>query len=64
MDPQGGVVVWDSGAVAPNRGHLTFLLHIPYTNIDQTPIAFKFLDKRTYDTTGVKTVFLKQTSSG
>jgi hypothetical protein len=33
-------------------------------NMDQTPIAFEFLDKRTYDTTGVKTVFLKQTGSG
>jgi hypothetical protein len=34
------------------------------TNMDQTPIAFEFLDKRTYDTTGVRTVFLKQTGSG
>jgi hypothetical protein len=33
-------------------------------NMDQTPISFEFLDKRTYDTTGVKTVFLKQTGSG
>jgi hypothetical protein len=33
-------------------------------NMDQTPIAFEFLDKRTYDTTGVRTVFLKQTGSG
>jgi transposase-like protein len=33
-------------------------------NMDQTPIAFEFLDKRTYDTTGIKTVFLKQTGSG
>jgi hypothetical protein len=33
-------------------------------NIDQTPISFEFLDKRIYDTTGVKTVFLKQTGSG
>ena len=33
-------------------------------NIDQTPIAFKFLDRRTYDTKGIKTVFVKQTGSG
>jgi hypothetical protein len=33
-------------------------------NMDQTPIAFEFLDKRTYDTTGVRTVFVKQTGSG
>jgi hypothetical protein len=33
-------------------------------NIDQTPIAFEFLDGRTYNTTGVRTVFVKQTSSG
>jgi transposase-like protein len=33
-------------------------------NMDQTPISFEFLDKRTYDTTGVRTVFLKQTGSG
>jgi len=33
-------------------------------NMDQTPISFEFLDKRTYDTIGVRTVFLKQTGSG
>jgi hypothetical protein len=33
-------------------------------NMDQTPISFEFLGKRTYDTTGVRTVFLKQTGSG
>jgi hypothetical protein len=33
-------------------------------NIDQTPIAFKFLDGRTYDTIGARTVFVKQTGSG
>jgi hypothetical protein len=33
-------------------------------NIDQTPISFKFLDNKTYDTKGVKTVFVKQTGSG
>jgi hypothetical protein len=33
-------------------------------NMDQTPIAFEFLDNRTYDTTGVRTVFVKQTGSG
>jgi hypothetical protein len=33
-------------------------------NMDQTPIAFEFLDKRTYDTIGIRTVFLKQTGSG
>ena len=32
--------------------------------MDQTLISFKFLHKRTYDTTGVRTVFLKQTGSG
>jgi hypothetical protein len=34
------------------------------TNIDQTPISFEFLDNRTYDTTGIRTVFVKQTGSG
>jgi transposase-like protein len=33
-------------------------------NMDQTPISFEFLDSRTYDTTGVRTVFVKQTGSG
>lgn len=33
-------------------------------NMDQTPIAFEFLDGRTYDTTGIRTVFIKQTGSG
>ena len=33
-------------------------------NMDQTPIAFEFLDSRTYDTTGIRTVFVKQTGSG
>jgi hypothetical protein len=33
-------------------------------NIDQIPIAFEFLDKRIYDITGVRIVFLKQTGSG
>ena len=33
-------------------------------NMDQTLISFEFLDKRIYDTTGVRTVFLKQTGSG
>jgi hypothetical protein len=33
-------------------------------NIDQTPISFEFLGGRTYDTTGVRTVFVKQTRSG
>ena len=33
-------------------------------NMDQTPIFFEFLDNRTYDTKGTKTVFLKQTGSG
>jgi hypothetical protein len=33
-------------------------------NMDQIPIAFEFLDKRTYDTIGIKIVFLKQTGSG
>jgi hypothetical protein len=30
-------------------------------NMDQTPIAFEFLDGRTYDTTGVRTVFVDKT---
>jgi transposase-like protein len=33
-------------------------------NMDQTPISFEFLGSRTYDTTGVRTVFVKQTGSG
>jgi transposase-like protein len=33
-------------------------------NMDQTPIAFEFLNGRTYDTTGVRTVFVKQSGSG
>ena len=33
-------------------------------NMDQMPISFEFLDSRTYDTTGVRTVFVKQTGSG
>ena len=33
-------------------------------NMDQTPISFEFLDNATYDTKGVKTVFVKQTGSG
>jgi transposase-like protein len=33
-------------------------------NMDQTPISFEFLDNKTYDTKGVKTVFVKQSGSG
>ena len=33
-------------------------------NMHQTLIAFEFLDNKTYDTNGVKTVFVKQTGSG
>lgn len=33
-------------------------------NMDQTPISFEFLDNKTYDKKGIKTVFLKQTGSG
>jgi hypothetical protein len=33
-------------------------------NMDQTPIAFELLDNKTYNTKGIKTVFVKQTSSG
>jgi hypothetical protein len=33
-------------------------------NMDQTPISFEFLDNRTYDTIGSRTVFVKQTGSG
>ena len=32
--------------------------------MDQTPIAFEFLNSRTYDTKGIRTVFVKQTGSG
>ena len=32
--------------------------------MDQTPIAFEFLNSRTYDTKGVRTVFVKQTGLG
>ena len=33
-------------------------------NIDQIPIAFEFLNSKTYNTTGIRTIFVKQTSSG
>ena len=33
-------------------------------NIDQILIAFEFLNSRTYDTKGIRTIFVKQTSSG
>ena len=33
-------------------------------NIDQTPIAFKFLSGKTYDFKGSKTVWLKEARSG
>jgi hypothetical protein len=33
-------------------------------NMDQTPISFKFLDSRTYDTIGIRTVFVKQSGLG
>ena len=33
-------------------------------NMDQTPIAFEFLNGRIYDTRGIRTVFIKQTGSG
>jgi hypothetical protein len=33
-------------------------------NMDQTPISFEFLDNKTYDTIGARTVFVKQTGSG
>ena len=32
--------------------------------MDQNPISFEFLDNNTYDTTSVRTVFVKQTGSG
>ena len=32
--------------------------------MDQTLISFEFLNNKTYDTKGVKTVFVKQTGSG
>jgi hypothetical protein len=32
--------------------------------MDQTPISFEFLDNKTYDTIGTRTVFVKQTDSG
>jgi hypothetical protein len=32
--------------------------------MDQTPISFEFVDNNTYDTKGVKTVFVKQTGLG
>jgi hypothetical protein len=34
------------------------------SNMDQTPISFEFLDQRTYDTKGNKTVWLKTARSG
>lgn len=33
-------------------------------NMDQTPISFEFLNKRTYKKKGAKTVWLKETQSG
>jgi hypothetical protein len=33
-------------------------------NMDQTPPSFEFLNNKTYNTTGARTVFLKQTGSG
>ena len=33
-------------------------------NMDQTPLAYEFMDKRTYETKGVKTVWLKETCLG
>jgi hypothetical protein len=33
-------------------------------NMDQTPISFEFLDNKTYNTIGARTVFVKQTGSG
>jgi hypothetical protein len=32
--------------------------------MDRTPISFEFFDNKTYDTTGFRTVFVKQTGSG
>jgi hypothetical protein len=47
------------------RAHAKFNFELSeIANMDQTPISFEFLDNRTYDTTGVKTVFVKQTGSG
>jgi hypothetical protein len=46
------------------RAQATFNFELSeIANMDQTPIAFEFLDSRTYDTTGVRTVFVKQTGS-
>ena len=36
---------WDSGAVVPNRGHLTSLLYTPYTSVVK---AIKILAKEYY----------------
>ena len=33
-------------------------------NMDQTPLAFEFLDGRTYNSKGAKTVWLKEGKSG
>ena len=47
------------------RAHAKFNFELSeIANMDQTPISFEFLDNRTYDTTGVRTVFVKQTGSG
>jgi transposase-like protein len=47
------------------RAQATFNFELSeIANMDQTPISFEFLDGRTYDTTGVRTVFVKQTGSG
>ena len=32
--------------------------------MDQTPLSFEFLNNKTYNTIGARTVFLKQTGSG
>jgi hypothetical protein len=33
-------------------------------NMDQTPLAFDFIGSRTYESTGAKTVFQKESRSG
>src|SRR5271156_4737011 len=34
------------------------------SNMDQTPISYEFLDRKTYDTIGVQTVWVKTARSG
>jgi hypothetical protein len=46
------------------RAQARFNFEPEIDNMDQTPISFEFLDNKTYNTIGARTVFVKQTGSG